>query len=141
MTTYEEAVKIIGELRERFDAPYNSADKNTIEELYYDVLGRTFHKTSCQQCYHDGVIEIYLYLKKNNKMAEKCNYRLRAGFIINCPDFRNGKIYTNDNLTDEVAAEYLSAYPANVDMFQQLPSKEDTKKAEKKATTSKKSKK
>lgn len=54
-------------------------------------------------------------------MAKKCNYRLRAGFIISCPDFRNGKIFTNDNLTDSVAKEYLAKYPKMEKMFQTLP--------------------
>ena len=61
-------------------------------------------------------------------MAEKCNYRLRAGYLINSPTFRGGAIYSNDNLTDEVAEEFLTAFPERVDMFQQLP------KAEEKAT-------
>ena len=54
-------------------------------------------------------------------MAKKCSYRLRAGFIINCPTFRSGKIFTNDNLTDEVAAEYLKQFPAMAEMFQAIP--------------------
>ena len=79
-------------------------------------------------CYHDALIEIYHTLKRNRKMAEKCNYRLRAGYLINSPTFRGGAIYSNDNLTDEVAEEFLNAFPERVDMFQQLP------KAEEKAT-------
>lgn len=50
-------------------------------------------------------------------MKEKCNYSLRAGFIIHCPTFHDGKIYTNDNLTDAVAAEYLAAFPGQRPMF------------------------
>ena len=79
-------------------------------------------------CYHDALIEIYHTLKRNRKMADKCNYRLRAGYLINSPTFRGGAIYSNDNLTDEVAEEFLTAFPERVDMFQQLP------KAEEKAT-------
>ncbi len=36
---------------------------------------------------------------------------MRAGFIIACPAFHNGKIYSNANLTDEVAEEYLAMFP------------------------------
>lgn len=119
--TVEEAKRIVNELRVRFDAPFDSSDKECITVLYWEVLGKEFKPTSCQQCYHDALIEIYLYLKRENKMKEKSNFRMRAGFIICCPAFENGKIYTNDNLTDSVAKKYLTRFPQNVEMFQQLP--------------------
>lgn len=119
--TYEEAINKSNDLRTRFDAPFSNIDKSTIVELYGEVLGKQFHPTSCQQCYHDALIEIVLYLRKEKRMAEKCNYRLRAGYILNSPHFRGGKIYTNDNLTDEVAEEYLNMFPDNRTMFQALP--------------------
>lgn len=114
---------IIEELRGRFDAPFSSSDKSTIANLYYEVIGKTFVHTSCQQCYHDGLIEIYHYIKKYGKMAEKLNYRLKAGAIINCPAFKGGKIFSNDNLTDEIAEEYLKQFPDNVEIFQKVPEK------------------
>lgn len=121
--TYEEAVATAQELRTRYDQPFSALDKATIEHLYTEVLGKTFVRTNCQTCYHDAFIKIYLWLKNEKRMAEKCNYRLRAGYILNSPNFRGGKIYTNENLTDEVAAEYLAMFPANVTMFQRLPEK------------------
>ena len=127
--TVEEAYTKIEELKGRYDSPFSNSDKESIEELYYEVLGKTFVPTSCQQCYHDALIEVYVYLKKNGKMAEKCNYRLKAGAIICCPSFNNGEVYSNDNLTDEVASEYLEQYPEQLELFQQLPSEgENTKK-------------
>ena len=114
---------IIEELRGRCDAPFSSSDKSTIANLYYEVIGKTFVHTSCQQCYHDGLIEIYHYIKKYGKMAEKLNYRLKAGAIINCPTFKGGKIFSNDNLTDEIAEEYLKQFPDNVEIFQKVPEK------------------
>lgn len=114
---------IIEELRGRFDAPFSSSDKSTIANLYYEVIGKTFVHTSCQQCYHDGLIEIYHYIKKYGKMAEKLNYRLKAGAIINCPAFKGGKVFSNDNLTDEIAEEYLKQFPDNVEIFQKVPEK------------------
>ena len=50
---------------------------------------------------------------------------MRAGFIISCPDFHNGKIFTNDNLTDAVAKEYLQKYPKQETMFQKMPETEE----------------
>lgn len=128
----EDAKTIVEELKGRFEAPFSSSDKAHIVRLYWEVLGKEFKPTSCQQCYHDALIEVYLYLKKYNKMKEKCNYRMRAGFIISCPRFANGKIYTNDNLTDEVAEEYLAQFPKNVEMFQQLPKGFSIKKVQEK---------
>lgn len=118
-----EVNKIIEDLKGRFDAPFSSSDKSTIENLYYEVIGRTFVPTSCQQCYHDGLIEIYNFLKKHGKMAEKSNYRLKAGAIINCPSFMDGKVFSNDNLTDEVAQEYIKQFPEGIDLFQRVPPK------------------
>lgn len=120
-----EVNKIIEDLKGRFDAPFSFSDKSTIENLYYEVIGRTFVATSCQQCYHDGLIEIYHYIKKYGKMAEKLNYRLKAGAIISCPAFMGGKVFSNDNLTDEVAEKYLEQFPDNVELFQKVPEKEE----------------
>ena len=121
--TYKEAVEACNDLRTRFDRPFASVDKATIEQLYREVLDKEFRPTNCNQCYHDALIEVYLYLKKEKKMKEKCKYRLRAGFIISCPNFMGGRIFSNDNLTDNVAAEYLKMFPQNEYMFQRLPAK------------------
>ena len=115
--TYDEAFSITQELRARFDAPFSSLDKVTIERLYDAVLGKHLKKTNCQQCYHDALIEIYLYLKRENKMAERSKYVMRAGFIIHSPLFKGGKVFTNDNLTDEVAEEYMEMFPNKKPMF------------------------
>ena len=117
----EEAKAIIEELKGRFDNPFSSYDKNQIEKLYFAVLGKTFVATSCQQCYHDALVEVIHYIKNNNKMAEKKNFVLRAGVIINCPTFQGGKVFSNDNLTDEVAEEYLKAFPEQAVLFDELP--------------------
>ena len=109
---------LVDELRGRFDAPFNQADKDAIERTYKAVIGRTFVQTSCQQCYHDAVVEIYHHIKKNGKMAEVKKYNLKAGAIINCPNFQEGKVFSNENLTDEVAAEYLKEYPDQVGLFE-----------------------
>ena len=124
--TYEQANGYVADLRQRFDAPYGDTDKHLIASLYYEALGKTFTPTTCQQCYHDAVIEIYIFLKRNKAMAQKSKYRMKAGFIIGCPDFHNGKIYTNDNLTDKIAKEFLTKYPHMESYFQRLPEEEES---------------
>lgn len=123
--TYDDALRETEGLKERFGSAYSDRDKRMVALLYREVKGREFQPTTCQQCYHDAVIEIYLYLKNNKTMPKKCNYRLRAGFVISCPDFRNGKIFTNDNLTDAVAKEYLQRYPTQEQMFQIVPQSDE----------------
>ena len=122
--TYEEATAKVGELKARFDSPFDSTDKAVIETLYNEVTRKRFVPTTCQQCYHDALIEIYLKLKKEKAMPKTCNYAMKAGFIISCPDFYNGKIFTNENLTDKVAHEYLTKYPHMESYFQKIPSEE-----------------
>ena len=109
--TYEEATESVAKLREHFERAFTSEEKDEIRALYGEVLGKEFKPTTCQQCYHDALIEIYLYLKREKRMAQRSKYRMRAGFIISCPNFHGGKIYNNSNLTDEVAKEYLERYP------------------------------
>ena len=122
--TYEEATAKVGELKARFDSPFDATDKAVIETLYFEVTRKRFVPTTCQQCYHDALIEIYLKLKKEKAMPKTCNYAMKAGFIISCPDFYHGKIFTNENLTDKVAHEYLTKYPHMESYFQKIPSDE-----------------
>lgn len=122
--TYKEAVAIVEDLRSRFDSPFGASDKATIEKLYIMVVRKQFVPTTCQQCYHDALIEIYLTLKNSKAMPKQCNYAMKAGFIISCPDFYHGKIFTNENLTDKVAHEYLTKYPHMESYFQKIPSDE-----------------
>ena len=122
--TYKEATAKVEELKARFDSPFDATDKAVIETLYFAVTRKRFVPTTCQQCYHDALIEIYLKLKKEKAMPKTCNYAMKAGFIISCPDFYHGKIFTNENLTDKVAHEYLTKYPQMESYFQKIPSNE-----------------
>ena len=83
--TYEEATAKVGELKARFDRPFDASDKAVIESLYFEVTRKRFVPTTFQQCYHDALIEIYLKLKKEKAMPKQCNYVMKAGFIISCP--------------------------------------------------------
>lgn len=122
--TYKEATAKVEELKARFDSPFDATDKAVIETLYFEVTRKRLVPTTCQQCYHDALIEIYLKLKKEKAMPKTCNYALKAGFIISCPDFYHGKIFTNENLTDKVAHKYLTKYPHMESYFQKIPSDE-----------------
>jgi len=116
----EDAKTLIEGLRGRIGA-LSSSDKTMIAELYEQVLGKPFRKTSCNDCYKDAVILVYTHLKKHGTMVSQLQYRLRAGYLINSPLFHDGKVYSNANLTDEVAKEYLQMFPQKVVFFDHIP--------------------
>lgn len=101
-------------------SPLSSSDKLSIEVLYNEVLGHNFIKTSCNDCYHDAVIEMYSYLKKYGKMKEKSNYALKNGVLLQM-DFGSGEMFTNDNLTDEAAEKFLAKNPKGINQFALAP--------------------
>lgn len=119
--TYEEALDKIAELRGQGNAPFSVEQKRLISLMYPEIMGKPFRRTACQRCYHDAVIEMAVKLRKDQKMREKCDYHMRAGFIIRCGDFDNGEIYTNANLTNDVARRYLERFPQKRVMFDRIP--------------------
>ena len=123
--TYDEALVIVEELRGHGRAPFSIEQKQQIAEIYPLIMGRNFRKTSCRRCYHDAVIEMAVKLRRTKKMevTKKSQYHMRAGFIIHTPAIDNGKIYTNANLTDEVAEKYLELFPQKRAMFDVIPEK------------------
>lgn len=96
------------------------SDKAEIESLYALVLDKKFVHTSCSDCYHDAVIEMSVYLNKNGKMKEKSEYRLKNGVMLQM-EFGSSSFYTNTNLTDDIAEEYLAKYPNNANYFSKMP--------------------
>lgn len=89
--------------------------------MFHEVLGRTFTKTSCGDCYRDAVIEMYSYLKRYGKMKEKSSYALKNGVLLQV-GFGSSEMYTNNNLTDEAAERYLAENPKGIVFFASTPS-------------------
>lgn len=89
--------------------------------MFHEVLGRTFTKTSCGDCYRDAVIEKYSYLKRYGKMKEKSSYALKNGVLLQV-GFGSSEMYTNNNLTDEAAERYLAENPKGIVFFASTPS-------------------
>ena len=61
-----------------------------------------------------------VYLNKNGKMKEKSEYGLKNGVLLQM-GFGSAEMYTNANLTDEVAEKYLAKYPDNIKYFSKKP--------------------
>lgn len=116
-----EVSEVVDRLKELGGKPsLSSSDKQEIEALYGEVIDKKFVRTSCNDCYRDAVIEMSVYLRKNGKMKEKSNYRLKNGVLLQM-GFGSSDFYTNANLTDEIAESYLAKYPENVNYFAKLP--------------------
>ncbi len=118
-------------------APLTANDKDEIESLYTQVLDKKFVRTSCNDCYHDAIIEMICYIKKHGKMKEKCAYKLKNGVLLQM-EFGSSDLYVNETLTDEIAEQYLAKYPDNILFFAEYP--EDWKESAAKKVEKKKKK-
>ena len=126
--------------------------RERIDRLYWEVCRKHLRHCRCKNVEKDALLEIYAKLKfntKTNTTMAQAKARLVNGVVIRV----GGTHYTNANLTDEVARQFLEVFPQRKDWFAVLPSepKEDTPekgtetapnavKAEKGTTTPKKEK-
>lgn len=115
----KDAIKKLEELRGK-GSSLTQSDKADIEDLHMTVLQRKMTHTSCNDCYSDAVITMLLYIRKYGKFKEKTSYRLKNGALLQM-GFGSSEFYTNDNLTDKVAEEYLAQFPENSNLFSVLP--------------------
>lgn len=120
-------------------APLTANDKDEIESLYTQVLDKKFVRTSCNDCYHDAIIEMICYIKKHGKMKEKCAYKLKNGVLLQM-EFGSSDFYVNETLTDEIAEQYLAKYPGNILFFAEYPENWEERAAKKVEKKKKKSK-
>ena len=119
--TSEEAIQKLEELRGIADkgeslAPY----KGRIDELYWNVCGKHLRKCNCKNVLKDALLEIYaklMYHKKTNTTMAQSHAKLVMGVVLK---WENNH-YTNANLTDEVAREFLEKFPQRKDWFEVLP--------------------
>lgn len=84
------------------------SEQQEVRELSMRFLGCNVPNCNCRNVYSDY---LFLILNKLNNMKEiiKCNYKLKPGVLIHV----GGEVYSNANLTDEVAAAYIAKYPNN----------------------------
>ena len=138
MTMLQDVINKLNRLGES-SASLTANDKDEIESLYTQVLDKKFVRTSCNDCYHDAIIEMICYIKKHGKMKEKCAYKLKNGVLLQM-EFGSSDFYVNETLTDEIAEQYLAKYPDNILFFAEYPDdwkERAAKKVEKKKKKSK----
>ena len=125
MTT-EQAKAELSHLRgiaEGGDIPSNF--KARLEALYWAVCRKTLRKCNCKDVIPDALAEIYFKLKTINDKDMATTARLVNGVVLQ----HNGNHYTNANLTDEVAREFLAEFPQRKDWFATLPAEEKDSEA------------
>lgn len=80
--------------------------KNRVEELTRLILHAEVRQCNCTDRFLDALFMCRKQLKTYGIM-KPCNYKLRNNVVL---QFQNN-VYTNANLTDEVAEAYLAKYP------------------------------
>ena len=95
--------------------------KERIDRLYWAVCRKHLRKCNCKDKYKDALLEIYsklMYHQKTNTTMAQAQAKLVNGVVLQW----HGNHYTNSNLTDEVAREFLASFPQRKDWFEILPS-------------------
>lgn len=128
---YEEVMTTLQSMKSRFNDGFSTLDRSYLDRLHYDIFGKDITNRGCSDCYRDAFILIINYLKKNKAMPQKCNYRLKPGAVIQF--FGKSAIYSNPNLTDEIAEKFLGMNSDNKRMFSDLPSDWEARVASRKA--------
>lgn len=116
---YEDALKVLEEMRSRYDSGFSSSDRTIITELYLSVCGKRVRNTGCGDCYRDAFIETLVKLKRTGTMPKTPNYILKAGSVIHPHGTSN--FYTLGNISDEVAENWLGQYPSDISKFETYP--------------------
>ena len=118
--TYDEAIRLLEDMKGRFNDGFSSLDHSIIEQLYGKVLNRVFTRTGCNDCYRDAYVLIYSTLKRTKEMpTRKSQYILKAGALLRKPG--SNKFYANPLPNDEVPESYLAEFPNQINLFASYP--------------------
>lgn len=93
--------------------------RERVDRLYWAVCRKHLRTCKCKNVEKDALLEIYAklryHIKTNTTMTQA---KLVNGVVLQW----KGNHYTNSNLTDEVAREFLAMFPQRKDWFEILPS-------------------
>lgn len=118
MLTYSETMATLLEMKGRHDDGFSSSDRLFIKEAYELLYGKPIKNTACSNCYRDAYILIYTKLKKDGTMPKEKKFILLNGVLLHA---LNGQVFTNSNLTDEIAMDALNENPNRLDLFSKYP--------------------
>ena len=125
---YQEAMTQLTRLRSLLaaggdDSVFSPEDIAIIEELHMEETGQKVRECGCRDRYADAVLVLHKQLKTRKAMAQDQKYRLRPGVII----WIGTEAYSRHNLTDEVAAAYLTKFPEDRGKFERIPKEHKSK--------------
>ena len=90
--------------------------KTRVQELTRLILHAEVRQCNCSDRFLDALFMCRKQLKTYGIM-KPCNYRLKNNVVL---QFQNN-VYTNANLTDEVAESYLAKYPNTTYFLEKRP--------------------
>lgn len=123
MDDKNQLLEVLSELHKKaMKGELSDSDKAFVQNQCELILRRKMVKY-CDNSYHDTVVEMTLKLKNIETMEQlkKSNYLLKNGVILQNVVARDPNIYTNANLTDSVAEEYLRQEPKRIVKFAAHP--------------------
>lgn len=118
MLTFSETMAVLLEMRGRYDDGFSSTDRLFIKDTYAFLFGEQIKNSSCSNCYRDAYILIYSKLKKEGIMPKEKKFILLNGVLLHA---LNGQVFTNANLTDEIAMDALNENANRLDLFAKYP--------------------
>jgi len=119
MGSYEKTMADLTEMKSRFQSGFSSSDRLLLDKLHRFIYGSEITNTGCSDCYRDAYVMIYNKLKTDKEMPKAPNYILKGGAIIH--PVGTSRFYTNPLPSDDIAEEFLSKFPQEVNKFAQLP--------------------
>lgn len=119
MGSYEKTMADLSEMKSRFQSGFSSLDRLLLDRLHQLIYGSEITNTGCSDCYRDAYVMIYNKLKTDKEMPKTPNYILKGGAIIH--PVGTSRFYTNPLPSDDIAEEFLSKFPHEVNKFAQLP--------------------
>ena len=98
-------------------------DAEWLDSAYQAVFKQSINR-SCVNCLYDAFILLRIRLKNDAprlKAQLECHYRLKAGVVLHVDNGKGVDLYTNANLTDDIAAQWLREHPETRHYFSRLP--------------------
>ena len=120
--TIDEAKTELNELRGFAAKGGLAVVRGRIDALYFEICGKHLRNCKCKNVEEDALAEIYARLRTTETKGIKtmAKARLVNGVVLQWKGYH----YTNANITDDIARDFLTAFPQRSDWFSVLPEDE-----------------
>lgn len=124
--TLKELKGIVGDvdMENRLRTHTHTPDDAERLDLAYRAVFKQKINRHCINCLYDAFILLRISMKNESRQIKarlECQYRLKAGVVLWIDGEDGRRLYTNANLTDEVAKHWLKEHPDTRHYFSQLP--------------------